>query len=91
VLMVREQVLAEDHPSRIASQHELASAYKAKSELGIGSSGARRLVVEPDKFLSYRSHLTGASFHDGFSQMMLETEGARGNFTRLWQKLTGRK
>jgi tetratricopeptide (TPR) repeat protein len=91
VLMVREQVLAEDHPSRIASQHELASAYKAKSELGIGSSGARRLVVEPDKFLSYRSHLTGASFHDGFSQMMLETEGARGNFTRLWQRLTGRR
>jgi tetratricopeptide (TPR) repeat protein len=105
VSTIREQVLAEDHPSRLTSQHELASAYKADKQpyqLGsrpltqadeheVGPSGAWRLAREPEKSLPYRSQVFGAPFHDGFSDVMHKKEGARGNFTRLWQKLKGRK
>ncbi|KAF2647497.1 hypothetical protein K491DRAFT_549286, partial [Lophiostoma macrostomum CBS 122681] len=33
VVAVREQVLAEEHPDRLASQHELARAYQADGQV----------------------------------------------------------
>lgn len=33
VVKIREQTLAEDHPSRLASQHALAGAYKANGQV----------------------------------------------------------
>jgi tetratricopeptide (TPR) repeat protein len=33
VVKIREQILAEDHPSRLASQHELARAYQANGQV----------------------------------------------------------
>ena len=33
VVQIREQTLAEDHPSRLASQHELAGAYQANGQV----------------------------------------------------------
>jgi len=107
VSVIREQVLAEDHPDRLASQHELASAYNYNvdkqpnqldsrplaqaGEHGVGPSRARRLAVESEKSLPHRSRTIGAPFHDGSLEVIHEREGARGDFTRLWQKLTGRK
>ncbi|OCK78264.1 hypothetical protein K432DRAFT_267909, partial [Lepidopterella palustris CBS 459.81] len=33
VVTVKSRALAEDHPSRLASQHELASAYQADGQI----------------------------------------------------------
>jgi Tetratricopeptide repeat len=34
VVKIKEKSLAEDHPSRLASQHELAGAYRANGQVG---------------------------------------------------------
>jgi hypothetical protein len=33
-MVVRERVLAEEHPNRFTSQHELAVAYRADGQVG---------------------------------------------------------
>ena len=33
IVKVRQQTLAETHPSRLASQHELAGAYQANGQI----------------------------------------------------------
>jgi tetratricopeptide (TPR) repeat protein len=33
IVTIKEQTLAEDHPNRLASQHELAGAYQANGEV----------------------------------------------------------
>jgi tetratricopeptide (TPR) repeat protein len=101
VMAIRERVLAEDHPDRLASKAMLARAYHAERQLdppesqppsqadkqGAGSCNATRSTAEPEEALPRRSNNTVAPVHDGPSQVKGESVGARGRFTKLWQKM----
>ena len=104
VVAIHERVLAEDHPSRLASQYSLARPYDAAKQPdrlesqrpsetevhGIASSSVMRPPVEADQAMPHRSRKTGVHVRSRPSQGMGETEGARGNITKLWQKLKKR-
>jgi hypothetical protein len=47
VVAVQEKTLAEDHPARLASQHELAGAYQADGQMGKMQKYQRSLLPVP--------------------------------------------
>jgi tetratricopeptide (TPR) repeat protein len=104
VVAIRERVLAEDHPDRLASQYELACAYMTERQRDqlesqsacqadgheVTSLDVTRLTVDAEETTPHRSQKSGAYICGKSSQETGETEGARGNIRKLWQKLKKR-
>jgi tetratricopeptide (TPR) repeat protein len=104
VVAIHKRELAEDHPDRLMSQNSLARAYEAAKQPdrlesqrpsdtdvhGVAPSSVVRLTAEADEVMPHRSRKTGAHVHSRPSQGTGEIEGARGNITKLWQKLKKR-
>ena len=77
VVAIRERVLAEDHPSRLTSEHELARAYEANRQLervdsqpfgqvddhGAAFPSATGSIAELEKPLPWRSQRTRHPTH----------------------------
>jgi hypothetical protein len=51
VVAVREKVLAEEHPDRLASQHELAGAYRADGQVQRAVELLEHVVAVKARFL----------------------------------------
>jgi hypothetical protein len=51
VVATQENLLAEDHPSRLASQHELARAYEAYGQVGKAVELLEHVVAIREKVL----------------------------------------
>jgi len=64
VVKIREQTLAEDHPSRLTSQHELAGAYEANGQVKEAVSLLERVVKIREQTLAEDHPSRLASQHE---------------------------
>lgn len=88
------EVLAEDHPDRLASQRALTWAYEEDSQVDrleskvlsqVGKTAESAQAVPP------RSIQAGAASHSGSSQVKGEEADRSSKSRKWWHKLRGRK